>query len=85
VIVRKYRGRDMVDSEHIKFEINSYPPCIREQRPTAEQQSRIDKLTDDHLRLIDRAILANASSQWRKVARVIGSAMLTTVDYVART
>jgi hypothetical protein len=44
--------------------------------PTAEQQARIDKLTVDHLQKIDEAILANASSQWRKVSRVAGSAMM---------
>ena len=43
--------------------------------PTEEQQARIDELTSEHIRLIDEAILANASSQYRKVARVAGSAM----------
>ena len=43
--------------------------------PTGEQQERIDKLTPDHLRLIDEAILACVSSQWRKAALVVGTAM----------
>jgi len=43
--------------------------------PTEEQQARIDELTPEHIRLIDEAILANASSQYRKVARVVGTAM----------
>jgi hypothetical protein len=44
---------------------------------TEEQQAEIDKLKVEHLRLIDEAILANASTQYRKVARVVGSAMRT--------
>jgi len=52
--------------------------------PTQEQQERIDQLTANHIRIIDEAILANASSQWRKVARVIGSAMLAAKDIVPR-
>ncbi|HMQ04244.1 MAG TPA: DUF3658 domain-containing protein [Pyrinomonadaceae bacterium] len=43
--------------------------------PTEEQQSRINKLTADDLQKIDEAILAHASSQWRKVARIVGSAI----------
>lgn len=54
----------------------------RDEHPTEEQQSRIDELTDEHIRLIDEALLENASSQWRKVARVIGSAMSATENSV---
>jgi hypothetical protein len=50
--------------------------------PTEEQQSRIDKLTSEHIRMIDEAILANSSSQWRKVARIAGSAMDAVRDTV---
>ena len=70
--------------QNAQFGFNNYPRFMPPERPTTEQQSRIDKLTDDHLRLIDEAILANASLQWQKVARVIGSAMDSTVDSVPR-
>ena len=62
----------------------SYPLFMSDEPPTAEQQSRIDKLTAEHIRLIDEAILENASTQWRKVARVIGSAMPASEDSVPR-
>lgn len=42
---------------------------------TPEQRSRVDQLTDDQIRIIDDSLMANASVQWRKMARVIGSAM----------
>ena len=45
--------------------------------PNEQQQSRIDKLTADELQKIDDAILTNASSEWRKVARIVGAAMGT--------
>jgi hypothetical protein len=43
--------------------------------PTEDEQARIDNLTAEHIQMIDVAVIANASNQWRKVARVIGSAM----------
>lgn len=49
---------------------------------TGEAQGRIDILTSDELQRIDEAILANASTQWRKVARVAGSAMSTNLGIV---
>ena len=39
------------------------------------ERARVDKLSSDQLRRIDDAIIANASTQWRKVARVIAGAM----------
>ncbi len=43
--------------------------------PKEEEQGRIDKLTADEIQKIDEALLANASTEWRKVERVVGSAM----------
>jgi hypothetical protein len=51
---------------------------------TEEQQARIDELTADHLRAIDEALLANASSQWRKVARVVGSVVSGNSDNIPK-
>jgi hypothetical protein len=60
-------------------EITPDPP------PTDEQQKRIDQLTADQIKMIDEAILANVSSQWRKVARVAGSAMTALENIVPPT
>lgn len=38
---------------------------------TAEEQSAATRLTDADFQIIDAAILANASVQWLKVARVV--------------
>jgi|GEM_PF-382077 len=46
--------------------------------PTEEQQARIDNLTDEHVRIIDEAILASLSTRWLKVARIVGGAMAAT-------
>jgi Protein of unknown function len=44
--------------------------------PTDEEyQANIDSLTAEELEIIDQALLAHASHQFRKVARVVGSAM----------
>ena len=43
--------------------------------PTEEQQERINRLTAEELQVIDGALLAGASLQFRKVARVVGEAM----------
>jgi hypothetical protein len=42
---------------------------------TEEQQARVDQLTAEELQIIDDALLAEASTQFRKVARVVGFAM----------
>ena len=42
---------------------------------TPEQQSRVSKLTVSEIQVIDDALIRNADVQWRKVARVAGSAM----------
>jgi hypothetical protein len=52
---------------------------------TREQyQERIDALTADQLRRIDDALMAGASTQFRKVARVIGTAMAANRDSIQR-
>lgn len=43
---------------------------------TVEQQERVRKLTQQQVSEIDSALLSQASPQWRKVARVVCSAML---------
>jgi hypothetical protein len=40
---------------------------------SAEERSAVAKLTDTDLRAIDAAILANSSTRWLKVARVVFS------------
>ena len=42
---------------------------------TAEQQALVAKLTETELKAIDLALLANAHTQWRKVARIVGTTM----------
>ena len=46
------------------------PPLTEE-----EYQQRIDALTPADLQRIDDALMANASTQFRKIARVVGIAM----------
>ena len=42
---------------------------------TPEQRKLVEKLSDAEILAIDDALLSNTSSQWRKVARVIGTTM----------
>lgn len=39
------------------------------------ENERVSKLTFEDIRAIDQAILADCASSWRKVARVVGTAM----------
>lgn len=41
-----------------------------------EELSRIGALSDAELKTIDETLLKNTSANWRKVARVVGSAMM---------
>lgn len=41
-----------------------------------EQQARVDQLTSEELRLIDDALLAQCNHRFRKVARIVGFAMM---------
>ena len=41
-----------------------------------EQEAKVALLTDEELKIIDQGLLSNASTQWRKVARVVGSTMM---------
>lgn len=43
---------------------------------TKEQEARVAQLTDAELQTIDQGLLSNALMRWRKVARVVGSAMM---------
>ena len=47
---------------------------------TPEQQSRVDQLTSEEIESIDKALLANCSHQFRKLARVVGMAMDTPIQ-----
>jgi len=40
-----------------------------------EQLNRLKSLTDSEIKSIDETLLNNTSTDWRKVARVVGSAM----------
>lgn len=42
---------------------------------TTEQQALASKLSASELKRIDLALLANADSHWRKVARIVGTTM----------
>lgn len=69
-----YREKGAEEMPIERFGFTAEPP-EPEWPPTEEQQARIDGLTADQIRKIDEAIVANASTQWRKVARIVGSAM----------
>jgi len=49
---------------------------------TEEQQARVDQLTAEELQMIDDALIADACSQFRKVARIVGTAMMATEDSI---
>jgi len=49
---------------------------------TEEQQARMDQLTAEELQMIDDALIADACSQFRKVARIVGTAMMATEDSI---
>ena len=42
---------------------------------TAEQQQRVDRLSQAEVNAIDEALLDDASDRWRKVARIVGTAV----------
>jgi hypothetical protein len=42
----------------------------------AEEQARANRLTPSEVKRIDEALLRNTAPQWRKVARVVGTAMI---------
>ena len=44
--------------------------------PTTAELKIINKLTPDQIKRIDEVLLAHSAPQWRKVARVVGSAMM---------
>ncbi|MDI1242203.1 MAG: DUF3658 domain-containing protein [bacterium] len=41
-----------------------------------EQQARVDQLTAEAIEVIDQTLLSNASHQFRKVARTVGTTMM---------
>ncbi len=45
-----------------------------------EQQARVDQLTSEELRVIDDALLSQCNHQFRKVARIVGFAMMDRDD-----
>ena len=45
-----------------------------------EQEAKVALLTDEELKIIDQGLLSNASTQWRKVARVVGGTMMSGVE-----
>jgi len=42
---------------------------------TSEQKAQVSMLTADQIQAIDQALMSNIVSNWRKVARVVGTAM----------
>ena len=63
-----------------------HEPAVTLEPPlTAEQyQELIDAITPAQLQIIDDALMAGASDQFRKVARVVGIAMKATEDDIYR-
>jgi len=49
---------------------------------TDEQQERVNRLTAEELQTIDDSLMADASAQWRKVARIVGSALIANRDSI---
>jgi hypothetical protein len=49
---------------------------------TPEQAERVSRLTGDELAAIDTALLRNCTSQFRKIARVVGTAMTELSDTI---
>lgn len=66
----------------IEFEDEQPEPVPQ---PTDEQQERIDRLTAEELQMIDDALMAGASTQFRKVARVVGFAMGGAIKICSKT
>ncbi len=68
------------------LKINDLPAAERERmtgdeteldsEPTLQQQRLIDQLTPGQVSQVDTELLANCATQWRKVARVVGTTML---------
>ena len=46
-----------------------------------EQEAKVALLTDEELKIIDQVLLSNASTQWRKVARVVGGTIISWADF----
>jgi hypothetical protein len=44
---------------------------------STQQQAQVNTLSDAELTEIDEAILGNTDTNWRKVARVVGSVMIS--------
>ena len=61
-------------------------PPVRLETPLTPEQYRelIDAITPEQLQIIDDALMAGASDQFRKVARVVGIAMKATEDDIYR-
>ena len=64
----------------MKSHMNSHD-IIPDPPLTPDQIKLIEELTDEDVKAIDEALLASISDKWRKVARVVGTAML---DYPCR-
>lgn len=63
--------------KHMKEE-----PFIADPPLTAEEQTRVEKLSEAEIELIDHAILSNITYRWRKMAMVIGLTMTNYTDRV---
>jgi len=49
---------------------------------SGEEQERASKLTTEEVRKIDDALIADACTKWRKVARIVGTAMMANRDLI---
>ena len=66
-------------SESLIMTDEDYPP---DPPLTAEQRAKVAALSRAQIQAIDDALLSNVSSQWRKVARVVGTTMMTLKDRI---
>ena len=49
---------------------------------TDEQRALVNSLQEEQIEEIDKALLANSSTDWRKVARIVGTTMMALPERV---
>ena len=50
--------------------------------PSPEELERLNHLSEEQIQIIDDALMASVSTQWRKMARIIGFAMATNFELI---
>ncbi len=44
---------------------------------TPQQEIAVNKLTEEEIKEIDNMLISNTTSQWRKIARIVGMSMIS--------